>query len=241
MMHDDAHSWNIVRNHPGCRHGVGIEYLVSLTMIHQLYKLVLFLFSLSCIQGQESTSDVDTILEIMDWVRSNGGWINDKVEVRTIHGALSGIFATQDLVWGEVIAYIPWKLIIKVDKDDYTWCDSVENVRRFLINDNQNQTLYQRYLTQRSVGHIPRFWSNTSKDLLTNLVEGLSLNGFSKDPFDLWEENCGSPGDLWHVRATMLLETRGDGRDVDFLVPFGDLLNHRVSTMGSILFVEDLQ
>jgi hypothetical protein len=209
-----------------------------LTMIHQLYKLVLLLFSLSCIQGQESTSDVDTILEIIDWVRSNRGWINDKVEVRTIHGALSGIFATQDLVWGEVIAYIPWKLIIKVDEDDSHWCDAVENIRHFLVNKaHQNQTPYERYLAQRSGGHIPDFWSITSKDLLTQLIEGFSLNDFSQDSLDWWEEVCESPGDLWHVRAMMLLKARGDGPDIEWLVPFGDLVNHRVSAMGSTLFV----
>lgn len=63
--------------------------------------------------GIEKDGDIEILGEIMEWIRSNGGWISDKLEVRQIVGSLSGVFTKDALAEGEMMAQIPWDVIIQ--------------------------------------------------------------------------------------------------------------------------------
>ena len=200
--------------------------------------LCLLLWFPPCFSVDESDAgDIKAINEIMDWVRSNGGWISDKLEVRQIFGSLSGIFTNEALKEGEVVAEIPWHLIIKPSHHEAHWCEAGWKVRSVITKDSSQQNPYERYLASRSVSYAPLMWSAKSKRLLAQLFSGIPNNGFFDHDFDNECEGAGE--DFDYAKALVLLKTRGEGESVDFLVPFEELLNHRVS--GCSLLSDDLK
>ena len=199
--------------------------------LHTLLRSELLLLCLlPCFRADASVNgDLELLGEVMDWVRSNGGWISEKLEVRTIAGALSGIFTKEPLADGEMITAIPWELIMKPPSLGLGRCAKAENVRIATTKDPNEQNPYERYLAGRSQNHIPLFWSTTSKQLLSELMKDFHTNGFENDLTEMVLDECGTTKDEKHIQAMMLLHTRGEGERIDLLVPFGDLMNHRVS------------
>ena len=180
--------------------------------------------------ANDNDNDETLLTEMVAWIKVSGGWISDKVEIQQIRPGLSTVVTNEPLEKGEVVVTIPWDTILKATVDDDTdWCDQVEEVRRVITKAPELQTPYERYLARRSRGHIPLFWSQSSKDLLSQIMDGFVIHGFETDIEEAWENHCEEPIDDGYMDAMMLLQTRGEGEDIDLLVPFGDLLNHRVS------------
>lgn len=193
----------------------------------------------NCSNNENSSIDSDSevgddgplLEEVVEWVISKGGWISDKVSIQQLRPGLATLVAHEPLQKGEVVANIPWKAILDSKPDDDTsWCEQVEEVRDAISKDSALQTPYERYLASRSREHIPMFWSRKSKSVLAKLVRGhdlFTMHGFESDYEAEWLEECEMPSDDAHIDAMMLLQTRGEGEDLDLLIPFGDLLNHR--------------
>jgi hypothetical protein len=209
---------------------------MMMNVLRRLGSALPLLLLLPCFRADDSAqSDVELISEIMRWIRSNGGWISEKLEVRQISGALSGIFTKEPLADGEMVVEIPWDLIVKPPSPGLARCDKVEHVRGVTTKDPKEQNPYEKYLAGRSTNHIPLFWSTAGKQLLSELIEDdFFSNGFENDIDEIWEEECESVKDEKHVQAIMLQQTRGEGEEIDLLVPFGDLMNHRVSAANQV-------
>ena len=181
--------------------------------------------------ADSNDEDEALLAEVVSWVKANGGWISGKVEIQQLRPGLSTIVTNEPLEKGEAIVTVPWDIILTATVGGkYHWCDRVETVRRAITKAPELQTPYERYLAARPRGTIPRFWSRRSKSLLAQIMDGFVVHGFQNDMEEYWFEECETPADEDHIHAMMLLQTRGEGEDIDLLVPFGDLLNHRVST-----------
>jgi len=176
----------------------------------------------------DNSSDEAILSEVITWLEAKGSWISPKIEIKQLQQGLSTILANAPLRKGEVVADIPWHAILAAStSEDSDWCDQVQEVRRAISKAPQQQTPYERYLAKRSRDHIPLFWSDQSKTLLSELMEGFVTKQFLSNVEELWKEECGMPIDDKLLDAMMLLQTRGEGELIDLLVPFGDLLNHR--------------
>ena len=217
-----------------------------------------------CKQEDTSLSLVD---QVIDWTRSNGGFIHEKVVNQQIGPGLSGLYSTGPIAEGELLMSIPWHLIIRPgsnlsrsvyedeqdedeeyeddeyedeeydDEEDGDWylsCSTVRNVRDAVTGkkklDPSCQTPYEQYLSTRSREYHPWFWSKPGQVLLQELLEesGIEVNADYEDWNETWVEQCGEEADEGILQAIFLLRTRGEGDDMNLLVPVGDILNHRV-------------
>ena len=166
--------------------------------------------------------------DVVEWATSNGGWMSHKVEIRPIGTeGLSGIFAKEALAQGEVVVDIPWDLILRPPRANSTWCEKVETVRTAITK--QRQTPYERYLVSRTKHTTPFYWSKVGKELLGELMYRFHFTGFMGNQVQQFANLCQATIDQSYVDAMTLLDTRGEGEQIDLLVPIGDLLNHRVS------------
>lgn len=178
----------------------------------------------------DESDDEALLADVVSWVKGNGGWISNKVAIQQIRPGLSTIVTNEPLQKGEVVVSVPWHTILVATADeDSDWCDQVEEVRRVITKSSEWQTPYERYLAKRSRQHVPFFWSKRSKKLLSQIMDGFVVHGFETDVRQAWERRCDGAIDDKYMDAMMLLQTRGEGEGIDLLVPFGDLLNHRVS------------
>jgi hypothetical protein len=99
---------------------------------------VSFMVALALEEGSETCSDHsdDLASQLLDWLRKNGAYINEKVVVRHLvpDDPLSprGIFTTDDMDVGETVCRIPLDLILKPSEVDLgtgeTDCGTIEAV-----------------------------------------------------------------------------------------------------------------
>ena len=173
----------------------------------------------------DTVDDLSMIEEIAEWIKANGGTISTKVQVKQISGSLSGLFATENVEAGEVLATIPWKLVLVPPSHKADRCDKAENLHQIITTkDSKDQNPYERYLSTRTKDHIPLFWSSKSKEILEELMTDFETRGFNDALTDVCDDRMIDEG---FQQAYMLLQTRGDGYYGDLLIPFEDLLNHR--------------
>lgn len=123
-------------------------------------------------------SDQDGLTsQLLDWLRANGAYINEKLEVRSSvpddPTSLRGVFATEDMDAGEIVCNIPWKLILKPNEGAYDArvlnCDTITEVAKAM--DGGETTPYGRYLLNQPKNYVPLFWSNAAKELLSNMLQ----------------------------------------------------------------------
>eukprot|EP00980_Cylindrotheca_fusiformis_P012889 scaffold3210_cov113-Cylindrotheca_fusiformis.AAC.1 len=175
------------------------------------------------------------------WVNAQkNGYFNPKLEIRTIpftNGRM-GIFAKEIVEEDEVIAHIPWSLIIGTDEeededDDDTDgildCGTVRNLANELkLGEKSDYAPYINYLLAQREGQIPSTWSEKGKELLMNVLggnRGLPPSS-AVDMLEVeWVEECkGDPTDPIAVKAAELVFSKND---VGLMVPLYDLIQHR--------------
>eukprot|EP00546_Thalassionema_frauenfeldii_P020721 CAMPEP_0178896642 /NCGR_PEP_ID=MMETSP0786-20121207/1294_1 /TAXON_ID=186022 /ORGANISM="Thalassionema frauenfeldii, Strain CCMP 1798" /LENGTH=353 /DNA_ID=CAMNT_0020567083 /DNA_START=76 /DNA_END=1134 /DNA_ORIENTATION=+ len=164
--------------------------------------------------------------KLIDWVRSKGGYWNPKQELRSEDG-LYGVFSTQDINEGEILASIPWSSVIEVPfrKDRFDNCDIVERLAKEMEKgDESNYSLYVQELVQTAKQHsklLPSYWTAQGQELLLKIIGNGALPPL--DPFLLknkWKQSCE------HIskEATLLVLTHGESFG---MVPITDKYNSR--------------
>jgi hypothetical protein len=108
--------------------------------------------------------------ELVDWLRDNGAYINEKLVIKQSDPSLPrGIYAMEDLEVGETICNIPWALILKPSAEELAKayeessdCGTIESVFRAITADNNEMTPYGRYLLNQPRAYTAAFWSQVS-------------------------------------------------------------------------------
>lgn len=195
-----------------------------------LLAIVAAIIKLSCVSALDV--DGESLAAVLEWTRLNGGYMNEKVEIKQISGSLYGLYAKEPLSEGEVVTNIPWNLILQPEKGiNADWCERANDIRQVITKDPSAQTPYEKYLTQRSHEHVPQYWSQDAIEILFEIMaDCFPTFGLVQDIKEEWRTTCKSEADKATLDALMLLQTRGEGPyGVDF-IPIHDLLNHRVSS-----------
>jgi SET domain len=177
------------------------------------------------------TCDSEMLNDVIRWAKSRGAYFNPKIESRPIVGDLSGIFAKETLQKGEVVSKIPWDIIVKPSPVlGRGFCAAVETALEVLRKDPFDQTPYEKYLAARPVDFHPLFWSDEGVRLLNELIGELPpyddeisakrfLEDFNCEHLDWKDDNV--------RKALVIVMTRSEGHNLDLLIPFNDLINHR--------------
>ena len=148
-----------------------------LAMKSKFSRLAIILVPIVVALAQESNKvcSNDLVSQLLDWLRGNGAYINEKVAVRRLvpDDPLSphGLFATDDMNMGETVCRIPWSLILKpsdkeretiVGKSDYS--GTIEAVADAMSSGGK--TPYGAYLLAQPKDYTPAFWSQVSEGKL---------------------------------------------------------------------------
>lgn len=180
--------------------------------------------------SDRTNDDAKLLDDVIAWAKSNGAYINPKVEVKPIVGNLSGIFAKEAMVEGEIVSTIPWDIIIKPSDSARGICAAVEEVLKTLRKDPANQTPYEKYLASRPKSFHPVSWSEKGRKLLNEMIGDLPPKDDEIGPERILEMYDCDEWDLEDdlvLQALMLVMTRTEGPRLDHLVPFNDLINHK--------------
>ena len=177
--------------------------------------------------------DVSLQMDVVKWVRENGGYFNPKQEFRRVVPGDSsspfGIFATDRIEEGEMLVSVPWKCIMTAGTDDwetYMHCDTT----RFIIDEMRkgNDSFYGpyiQYLLSAPPVNIPSTWSKKGKQLLKEITGAKQLPPKRATSWlKYWYDECDGKDDPFEIQAAMQLVTRGDD---DTLAPVYDMYNHR--------------
>jgi len=189
----------------------------------------------------ETANDTQDVLisDLIDWLRANGSFINDKLQIRHINPddptSPRGLFALEPLEAGETVCNIPWDLMIKPSKNqvndeelserENSDCGTINAVIEEFSKSETDMTPYGKYLISQPRGYTLGFWSEEGKELFWKMTDDEKLPPvWFEDILEDWEEYC--DGDVEnddHIFAVMLVKARAD---YQYLVPFYDMMNH---------------
>ncbi|KAL3806634.1 hypothetical protein ACHAXA_011741, partial [Cyclostephanos tholiformis] len=186
---------------------------------------------------------------LLDWLRENGAYINEKLIVRRVDPndvtSPRGVFATDDIDVGETVCAIPWNLMIKPSEgvnpnisteDDCLTLDATYDAIRG--GDRGEITPYARYLLAQPRDYLPSFWSEAARDLLGQMLRSTRANHLTKsdqlpprgvddliarDVMDWCDIPSERMSDPLFRQAVMLVKARAD---YHYMVPFYDMMNH---------------
>mmetsp|Transcript_8925 Transcript_8925/g.14728 ORF Transcript_8925/g.14728 Transcript_8925/m.14728 type:complete len:404 (-) Transcript_8925:393-1604(-) len=182
------------------------------------------------------TQDV-LITDLMKWLRDNGSFINDKLQIRHINPndpkSPRGVFALESLEEGETVCNIPWDLVIKPSKDTKSQkeksresdCGTINAVIEELGKSESEMTPYGKYLLSQQRGYTVGFWSKEGQELFWEMTDDERLPPiWIEESLEEWEDYCDGDEEIDdHVFALMLVKARAD---YQYLVPFYDMMNH---------------
>ena len=159
---------------------------------------------------------------LFNWIESNGGYINPKVELTTgpdENWHVRGVFATSAMEEGERLFTLPPAVQI-CEKD---WCGLVGKVRDELVKGEES--FYWPYISamEDHLVDLPTIWNEHERSLLA----GLQPTDWQRHL--IWYENgCGGDvNDAHHLRAMLLVVARSNGDESQSCMsPFYDSLNH---------------
>ena len=208
--------------------------------------------------SDHSTKEAEPMaIQLVKWLDSlPKGMFNAKQEVRQANessekDAFYGIFAKEFISKGEVLAEIPWDVIItdeesdpslsEGDLDGVLKCGTVRNLAKEM---KQVETLgkyvedaataskygpYIQYLMDQDHTILPSAWTDSGKLMLNDVLGGQhqSLPPAYMSTWlteDFYEDCNGDPEDEIAAKAAMLVVMRADD---DLLVPVYDMYNHR--------------
>ena len=122
--------------------------------------------------GSDAQDDDVLITDMVDWLKSNGAYINDKLQVRRVNpddpSSPRGLFALESLDAGEIICNIPWDLMITPiesnsakDASKRLDCGTIKAVIEELGKNESDMTPYAKYLQCETVNSIGYCTSNS--------------------------------------------------------------------------------
>jgi hypothetical protein len=176
---------------------------------------------------------------IFEWVRQKGGIYHEGQEFRRhdLHRddgstlTIAGVFATQDIPAGTVLAKIPWNAILSSDdleESGQLCCGLVNRLKRELARpphkDGGGRSTsfyapYIDYVRQLPLTSIPSMWSALGKQLVVEMTGTTSSSREDvlppEDPVkwleEEWFPQCGgSWDDQLGVQAAVIVLTRSD-------------------------------
>jgi hypothetical protein len=182
---------------------------------------------------------------LIDWIRKNGGYIDDRLIVRHKDPddptSYRGLFTTQNIEEDEDLCFVPWNTIITAGKDDYHQEDGgsssqydatiVDTAFRLVHEMNQgNNSHYVPYINLLRTQSIssPSSWSLAGREYFESIIE----NMFPKRRYYYFFERFvtqfgGLDSEL--MKAFLTVTTRAMQGNVGsqwLLVPMLDLQNH---------------
>ena len=186
----------------------------------------------------------------VDWVRSMGGFVNSKLDIRRANPndptSPYGVYATQEIAAHELLLSIPRDCLITNPNDDT--CESVDILAHELyLGDHSRFEPYVTYLLEtQPYAQVPALWSQPAKRLLLRIVLEGNMEDLDDDDLDDWMEeedlrvdlpprHLTDPGwigctkfddastPLLHRHAAMLSHQRGWD---EVMIPVFDLMNH---------------
>ena len=180
--------------------------------------------------GSDAQDDDVLITTMVDWLKSNGAYINDKLQVRRVNpddpSSTRGLFALESLDAGEIICNIPWDLMITPiesnsakDASKRLDCGTIKAVIEELGKNESDMTPYAKYLQAQPHQYTLPFWSDEGQSLFWEMTNDERLPPiWIEDIIEDWEKDCdGDTTNEDHLFAVMLVKTRAD---YQYLVPF---------------------
>ncbi|KAL7581101.1 hypothetical protein ACA910_005902 [Epithemia clementina (nom. ined.)] len=186
----------------------------------------------SCQASVVNDTTVDWIQPQLDWIRSKGGFINGKIEVRWKKDEETyGWFAKKPIQKKELLFSIPRDCVIVADPKDQQVVDGMQCgtiralIREMKLGEQSQYAPYVQYLQHIPPGQLPSAWSNAGKTLLHQLL------GDSLPPFDStgwideeWTKGCRGSRNPEDEHAAMLVVQRDW---FGSMIPLLDIMNTR--------------
>jgi len=113
------------------------------------------------------------ITNLINWLRANGAFINDKLQIRHINpddpSSPRGLFALEPLEEGETVCNIPWELLISPsdkaapasEQHIQLDCGTINAVYEEISKSESDMTPYGKYLLSQPRGYtftVPASW-----------------------------------------------------------------------------------
>ena len=204
-----------------------------------LSTLLLLAYSSSTAASSDvASSALDAhVQEIVGWVRNQGGFFNDKLQIRradpTDPTSYFGVFATEDIQPMEELMRIPESATIWAEKPDdepdgnKLLCDLAHVLMKELkLGDKSDFAPFIKYLLEQERGQLPATWTEVGRELISELVAGpdrddLKMTNWIKENFE--DASCIEPGNAFEQQAVALVVQRGWD---NVLIPIYDMINH---------------
>jgi hypothetical protein len=150
------------------------------------------------------------VQEIVEWVRSRGGYWNPKQELRHDEEGLFGVFAAKTIEEEEVLASLPWDVIIASPSHRFNDCDLVQLLAKEMKNDDSEFGPFTASLRETVKHHanlLPAYWSPEGKALLSQVIDNGTLppEDVFMEKFE-WKQKC----DAVDKDATLVVMTHGE-------------------------------
>ena len=201
-------------------------------------------------------AQADVVVQSMiDWVNSNGGSLNEKIEIRRLNPSDSsspmGVFAKERLEQEEIIMIIPTSLYLNV-WDEAINMDELESVQAFEANNSNLCKLthklakemklgeksqfapYIAYLKTQREGQLPALWAEEARDLLRSISQPESqIVDWIKDNFQ--KKGCISEDSFEVQMLALVLQRSFDAA----MIPLWDMVNHdngRINTKNTSIY-----
>jgi hypothetical protein len=166
---------------------------------------------------------------LLQWVLEQGGYWNPKQELDYDESGVLGVFATEAIKADEVLAQIPWTVVIAAgltsdDPSRFESCDTVQLLKQeFEKGHDSNYSAYTTALKETAQVHrrlLPAYWSPKGQDLLRIILnDTLPPNDMFMVNVE-WKKEC----EMIDEVATLLVMTHGE----DFgMIPVTDRYNSR--------------
>lgn len=203
---------------------------------------VLHILPLLLLVHTPTAAATDLVEGTIDWIRSNGGYFNEKLEVRDIDpsnpvGNL-GVFAKADIEPHERLLEVPhscyialWDEAVPVNDEDsddlepfYTnICALFQKLKgEWQLGDKSKYAPFIRYLKAQKRGQLPATWSTAGKDVVRAIfppdIDG--VDWIDKN----YKGRCISKDDPLEEHILAMVIQRGYDQA---LIPGWDLFNHR--------------
>lgn len=106
----------------------------------------------------------------VNWVRRNGGYVSDKIEIRQVENAGNtysyGVFAVEDIEETEMLLSIPRQCVLQTFNDNK--CDTVDLlVEEMHKGPHSLWEPYVSYLKSQPYGQLPSLWSAAAQEVLS--------------------------------------------------------------------------
>ncbi|GFH43687.1 hypothetical protein CTEN210_00160 [Chaetoceros tenuissimus] len=200
-------------------------------------------------------AQADVVQSMIDWVNSNGGSLNEKIEIRRLDPSDSsspmGVFAKERLEQEEIIMYIPTSLYLNV-WDEATNMDELEGVEAFEANNSNLCKLthklakemklgeksqfapYIAYLKTQREGQLPALWAEEARTLLRSISQPKSqIVDWIEDNFQ--KKGCISEDPFEVHMLALVLQRSFDAA----MIPLWDMVNHdngRINTKNTSIY-----